>query len=410
VSETHVNLPISTVAQGKGGPGRQYNLPLGYLRAFIILLVLAHHSALAYHPYAPKPPVSFSAASMSWAEFPIVDSRRWHGSWAFVAFNDNFFMALLFFLSGLFVWPSLARKGVGKYLRDRALRLGLPFAVMAGLLAPLAYYPSYRTTGADPGFMAFWRAWMALGSWPAGPAWFIWVLLAFCCIAALFSKLVPKWGEALGRFCQGAGRYPVVFFGLLVVLSALAYVPMALAFGPMSWTHAGPFYFQTSRIFLYALYFFAGIGTGAGGTGRGLLAPDGGLARRWYLWLIASLGAFALTFPPTVGALTRGHPWPERGTITDFAYVLSSAASGFAFLAVFLRFARRSFTTFDSLGDNSYGIYLTHYVFVIWLQYSLLPAPLPGLAKASLVFAGTLALSWGVTASMRRIPAVARVL
>ena len=409
MSETNTNPVIPAVARGVEGPGRQHNLALGYLRAFIILLVLAHHSLLAYHPYAPTAAVSFAAPPMLWAGFPIVDNHRWYGSWPIVLFNDNFFMALLFFLSGLFVWPGLARRGMGKYLRDRLLRLGLPFAVAVILFAPLAYYPSYRATGADPGFTAFWHAWISLGSWPAGPAWFIWVLFVFGCVAAALTKAVPGWGVALGRFASGAGRYPVVFFGMLVAMSALAYVPMALAFGPMSWTGAGPFHFQTSRIFLYALYFFAGIGTGAGGTGGdGLLAPEGRLARRWYLWLVASMGAFALTFPPTLGALSLGHSIPEFGTIWDFAIVLSCPASGFAFLAFFLRFARRPFAVFDSLSANSYGIYLTHYVFVTWLQYALLAAPLSGLAKASLVFLGTLGLSWAVTASLRLIPAVAR--
>ena len=44
-----------------------------------------------------------------------MDSHRWYGSWLLVAFNDNFFMALLFFPSGLFAWPGSARKGAGKY-------------------------------------------------------------------------------------------------------------------------------------------------------------------------------------------------------------------------------------------------------------------------------------------------------
>ena len=49
-------------------------------------------------------------------------------------------MALMFLLSGLFVWPSLERKGGARFLRDRVLRLGVPFAVAAGILMPLAYY------------------------------------------------------------------------------------------------------------------------------------------------------------------------------------------------------------------------------------------------------------------------------
>lgn len=54
----------------------------------------------------------------------MVDSQRWTGFALLASFNDIFFMALMFFLSGLFVWKSLQRKGSAYFLRDRALRLG----------------------------------------------------------------------------------------------------------------------------------------------------------------------------------------------------------------------------------------------------------------------------------------------
>jgi hypothetical protein len=49
-------------------------------------------------------------------------------------------------------------------------------------------------------------------------------------------------------------------------------------------------------------------------------------------------------------------------------------------------------------------------VFVTWLQYALLAAPLHAALKFSLVFLGALALSWGATAALRRLPAVDRVI
>src|SRR5262245_41391838 len=117
--------------------GPTFSIALGYLRAFIILLVLAHHAVLAYHPYAPPPSPQFNAPPFMWAVFPIVDSQRCRGIDLFVGFNDTFFMSLMFFLSGVFVWPSLSRKGAGRFLKDRLLRLGLPFLVSAAVLAPL---------------------------------------------------------------------------------------------------------------------------------------------------------------------------------------------------------------------------------------------------------------------------------
>jgi hypothetical protein len=388
-------------------------VPLSYLRAFITVLVVAHHSLLAYHPYAPLPSSSFAAPPMLWRAFPILDTRRWQGSDLFVGFNDIYFMALMFFISGLFVWPALQRKGVAQFLRDRAERLGLPFLVAALLLAPIAYYPAYLVTGAEPSLGAFWHQWKSLGSWPAGPAWFIWVLLSFDCFAALLSRLSSRWGEMLGRFALRIGQYPIRLFGILVFFSAAAYVPMALAFDPSSWTGLGPFYFQTSRVLHYAVYFFAGIAVGACGLQDGLLAPDSRLARRWVLWFSTSLATFGFCIVmllATLAALAKGHSALGLRITGDLGFVVCCASTGLAFLGFFLRFARRSFAALDSLSRNAYGIYLTHYAFVIWLQYALLKAPISGPAKGCIVLVGALGLSWAATACLRRVPAIGRVI
>jgi hypothetical protein len=67
-----------------------YNLAVGYLRAFITLLVLAHHAVLAYHPFAPPPPATLVAQPRWWQAFPVVDPQKWTGFSLFVGFNDIF--------------------------------------------------------------------------------------------------------------------------------------------------------------------------------------------------------------------------------------------------------------------------------------------------------------------------------
>ncbi len=384
-----------------------YNFSIGYLRAFITLLVLAHHAVLAYHPFAPPAPTSLVAIPRWWSAFPVVDPQRSMVFALFAGFNDMFFMALMFFLSGLFVWPSLQRKGVGHFLRDRALRLGIPFIVAAALVAPLAYYPAYLQSGAKDGF---WHEWTSLGNWPAGPAWFVWVLLAFDVIAAVLLLAMPKWGDRVARIASAADRRPGRFFLMLLTLSALAYVPLELIFNSFRWSVFGPFTFQTSRILNYLLYFLLGAGVGAHGLNGGLLAQSGKLARRWLLWSIGALLAFGVATGIGIAAITA-HPgvrWWE--VASDLTFVLSCAASSFAFLALFVRFANSRGKIFDSLAPNAYGMYLIHYMLVSWLQLALLNSNLPALAKGSLVTLATILLSWGATAMLRRIPAVARIL
>ena len=67
-----------------------------------------------------------------WRSFPVVDIVRWFGFDLFCAWLDVFLMSFFFLLSGLFVWPSLERKGARTFLADRLLRIGLPFTVIVG--------------------------------------------------------------------------------------------------------------------------------------------------------------------------------------------------------------------------------------------------------------------------------------
>ena len=60
-------------------------------------------------------------------------------------------MATFFFIAGMYTAPSLARKGVGKFLVDRAIRLGIPMLFSMLLLSPVVEY-------ADPGRQGGTRA------------------------------------------------------------------------------------------------------------------------------------------------------------------------------------------------------------------------------------------------------------
>ena len=387
-----------------------YYLAIGYLRAFITLLVLAHHAVLAYHPFSPARSTTLTAQPRWWEAFPVVDPHGWMGWSLFTGFNDVFFMSLMFFLSGLFVSDSIQSKGVSRFLRDRLLRLGLPFVVAAAIAAPLAYYPTYLLMPAPAGIAGYWQQWRALGNWPSGPAWFIWVLLAFDIVTAALVAFVPKIMAWLGRVVSGSSDRPIVLFLIVAAVSAVTYIPMAIHFGPERWSAFGPFFFQTSRLFHYFAYFVIAIGVGATVMSRGFFAPDNKLARRWPRWTTAmvliylALGAAFITMISGGG---KSLPW---GPLLGILWVLSCAASCFGFMSLFARFAIRRRAVFDSLTDNAYGMYLIHYAFVSWTQYALLKAHLSGLAKGTLVFASVVALSWLATSALRRIPFVARVI
>jgi len=361
-----------------------------YLRAFVIFLVVLHHAVMAYCTggHAAR------GGDYTKATAPVVDPAQWDGFNLMVIGNDSFFMPLMFLLAGLFVRPSLARKGLGRYLADRALRLGIPLLVGIVAVVPLSYYASYLQSGGTASFPAFWARMVTVGPWPSGPLWFVGALLAFDTATALALSRDPV-RLGVRRLLAALDRRPkVVWFAAFLGLAALVFLPALAVLGPSLWLTAGPFGIQASRIGLYAFFFVAGVIMGADRLAALFEA-------RWQGWpLLAALAAvlFFTVHGATLPAIADGVPM-----------LLFCVAMALGLLAVAVHFGRRRSAVGDSLGANAYGIYLLHYPIVLWLQYKLLPVPLGPVSKGSLVLASGFASSWLAASLLRRVPGVARI-
>jgi hypothetical protein len=370
------------------------------MRGAVILFVVAFHSVMAYLGFLGSSAFSFDEPPYSWRAFPMIDSHRWFGLDIFCAWQDVYLMSLFFFLSALVTWPSLARKGIRQFLSDRLLRLGAPFVFGLVVVMPLALYPVYRLTAADPGLIAYARRYLALPFWPDGPMWFLWQLFALTLVAAGLRRFAPRVVAFLAGLSSRAIADPGRYLIGLAAVCALAYVPLALAFTPFQWADYGPFSMQLSRPLLYAVYYFAGLGIGASGLERGLLASEGRLARRWSVWFACALGSFLAWMGFSALAMSYATQWLlQLGADVSFAV---AGASGCLFMtAVFLRFAAKRSQAFGYLSRNAFGLYIFHYIFVVWLQYSLLGLALFAVVKATIVFAGSVILALAATAVLR---------
>jgi peptidoglycan/LPS O-acetylase OafA/YrhL len=384
-------------------------LALNNLRIVVIVIVVAVHAVMAYLGSSPASSFKFDDPPYRWRSIPIVDPERWFGFDIFCGLQDIYLISLLFFLSGLFVWPGLTRSGSLIFLRDRILRIGVPFALTVGLLMPLAHYPVYRVTAVDPSLAAYWQHWLALPFWPSGPPWFLWVLLVFDVVAAGLFQFGRVSADMLGRTVGRLGARPGGFVVTLLSASALAYLPPALMFGPWDWVHIGPFSFQYCRPLHYFVYFLAGAGVGAYGIDSGLLARDGWLAKRWALAGAAALVSFVLWLAMAGLAMASDGPSLPVQICQALSFVLCCAAGVLFMVALFLRFAHRRLPMLEPLGDKTYGIYLIHYVFSVWLQYALLGLAIFGGVKAAIVFIGTLSMSFVSVAALHRIPFAGRI-
>jgi surface polysaccharide O-acyltransferase-like enzyme len=371
-------------------------------RTFITLMVVVHHSVVNF------------------TYFGNGDRMRWLGFDLMVLFNDSYFMAFMFLISGLFVHESLTRRGAIGYLRRRAFRLGVPLLISIFVLIPIAYYASFLrdhlpgTT--DFNFFHYWWRMITVGPWPSGQSWFLWVLLVFDIVAVAIWSMAPKVLAAWGWLIATSRERPMTAFVAFLILSIMVYVPMRLAVGDGAWFEPGhyPFPVQTSRILLYPAYFFTGAGIGMVSLRAGILSQKGEIAGRWPVWL-----AFAVLFYGTILLLVYAHHnW--IGNVADpalwwqvaysLAFASFSAAMAFTIPATSLRLAHSSLKFLDAMQPSAYGIYLLHYVFIIWLQYFVYDPAWPAMVKAAIVFAVTLGGSWLLTVWLRKIPFVARMI
>ena len=190
---------------------------------------------------------------------------------------------------------------------------------------------------------------------------------------------------------------------------------MHLAFGDASWFEPGhyPFPIQTSRILLYSAYFLTGVGIGVVSLRSGILAENGEIAKRCAVWL-----ALAVLFYGALLLLVYAHhnwianfasPALWWKTAYGVAFAAFSAAMAFTVPATLLRLTHSSLRL-DAMQPSAYGIYLLHYMFIIWLQYAVYDPAFPAGVKAGIVFVGTLSGSWVLTVLLRKIPVVARMI
>src|SRR5215831_4646815 len=359
-----------------------------YLKATVVLMVVAHHSCLAYTTFAHFDPANYLNSTA-----PVVDTARWQFFDYAENFNDVFFMSLMFFISGLFVWRSLRRSGVLAFTCGRLLRLGLPFAVGVLLFMPLASYASWQLTGRDAGYFAYWRQDILHERFP-GPLWFVWLLLFFDILAAGVFVAWPRSIGAMPRFWTK--RKALAAAAAMFGVCAVVYLPALKAFG-WAWGafFIAPFYFQLSHFGLYLAWFAAGAWLGGDDLELGLLARDGALARRWPRWVGACLVAYNLLwFLPMwlegAGRLTA----IQRGTIWAFLWLISCVASCFGFLALFRGAVATRRRWMDSLARTAFIIYIVHYVYVVWLQRALMGVDCHASLQFLVVFTGATLFSW----------------
>ncbi len=176
---------LATIVRSTPATAETRLLFIDNIRWMLIVLVICHHAGVTYSHLGgwyyldgPKPGL---VATFLFATF--------------LTFNQAYFMGFLFLIAGYFVPRAFDSKGAGRFLRDRAARLGLPALFFMLVIHPFTVYWLLRTFD-DPGIPSLSEAYgpfLLSGEVlsATGPMWFAVALLIFCVIYAAWRMLRP---------------------------------------------------------------------------------------------------------------------------------------------------------------------------------------------------------------------------
>ena len=314
-----------------------------------------------------------------------------------------FVIPLLFLVAGLLAQSSLRRKGPGRFVRDRLLRLGVPFVIFVVGVWPAMMYALYHPLGQAPGTYA--EEFLDVeGNLDAGPMWFVGVLLVFSAGYAGLARLRPvdhvePRPESVGmpQLLALAAVVAVATFGVRLVYpfgsesgffdlnlwewpACLAAFALGITAAPLGWLDAVPdrLWRRCRAVTLVGVVGAAGLGGAAFALGDLADLPGG-----WH-WV-------AMSFAAVESVLT----------VFGSVWWLSAAQ----------RRLGRGSPLRETLGRSAYAAFLVQGVPLLGLAVALRPLPVPAEVKALVVAAGgvvgSFALGWFL---VKRMPGVGRIL
>lgn len=370
-------------------------ISIDYLRSFLLMLVVLHHVLVGYTSSG------FGSLIVDANKFPLFDYLT--------LLFDIFFMPLFFFISGLFALKSLQKRGVGKFLGNRAIRLGIPFLIGSFLLNLPGYYIRLipYTNFKLISISDFFKYWIETDrmSTPAH-LWFLWVLLGFNCIIALVYKIVPNLTKKIENSKSKFFTHPWCFLLVFLLLGIASYLPISKVYNGWFISVIGPLTVQLCRIILYFTFFFIGAVIGGYGIDRSIFKTDGVLVKKWWLMLIGTILSYSGTM--VIYSSFKETLWGKW--LLSALFVATAMFISFLLLALFRKYVKKQNPFSESLRRNAYGIYIIHYSIVAIFQFLFLRINISGGIKALSVFVLSVLVSWALIALSRRIPVVKKVI
>jgi glucan biosynthesis protein C len=349
---------------------------LDNIRYLMIVFVVLFHAAVSYGTFG------------QWAVGDAVANIKFFD--ITVAIIDVFAMPVLFFIAGYFALPNIQKKGTGVFLKEKFIRLGIPWLIGVIFIVPIiTYIVHYKHLCGKPllTYGQFWINWMKTASdfhtgfwYPMYPNiisfnqvayWFISLLLFFFIIFGIIytlkKRLFPSSSIQEKTHSGKTMLLVMLFVGFLsIILSGLNTVfPYPY---PDPWVViASVLQFQTWRLSTYIIYFALGLYA----FSRNWFVRDNNFPGHPLLWIsiciILCFGLLAI-----LSNLISNQT--NIGLIIPYMFLRSFLRATFliVFMSIAFRYWNRPHKISKTLAANSYNIYLVHLPIVVVLQLLLI--------------------------------------
>lgn len=336
---------------------------LDYLRVFLTILVITHHTAIAY------------GAGGSWI-FVDVDSSELTVSGIlltiFTAVNQSFFMGLFFFLSGYFTPGSYDRKGPKNFLKERFVRLGIPLCFYVFILGPIISYMAHHRHSLT--LVNYYRnEVLNFHTIHIGPLWFVETLLYFSLLYVLFRSMGKTSLFPVNRL-----SFPSVS-QLAVIATALGMIAFVIRL--VSPVGEGVLGLQFGYFPSYIALFIAGI---MAYRHQWLSSISGQLVKKWLRIALISIPILPIGLILT-GALEGNMGFEGGLNVQAFLYAMWEPFVGIGLSLTLLHGFKRKVNEPSpfkkALAESAYTVYIIHPAVIVGMSLILHKMPIHPMIK-----------------------------
>ncbi len=318
-------------------------------------------------------------------------------------------MGLFFLLAGYFTPVSYDRKGGVSFVRDRIIRLGIPWLVYALLIQPLVVFIAQ---GLPDSFWSFYPSYLRhLDRIADGPIWFVELLLCFSLVYAAWRWLTRHRTQATAR----TGKPPsyMAIFGCVLGLGLVTFVVR------LWWSaglQPGPFNLPLGYLPQYISLYVLGI---IASRRNWFVSLTSRMARDWSLIALAAtlIFSFLVTLPMlqnTSGSQQINLPMAGGFQWLSFVYALWESFAvvglGIGLLVLFRERWNHQGKLAKELAADVYAVYLIHPLVLVSFACAFSVVALYPLLKWGIAALITIPLCFLISSGLRRIPLVNRVM